>query len=158
MYVQLFGRPRTGEMRLIGGRRPDGSYSLKSYDIEAIEDKLAVFNTVYRSHARFAHGDRDGGYESVAEFAILCGCCRVLGSHTPSEQAAMHGKIKALLATYIVKDVWTCPFHTLLAGAARPVTEDVAVFVREWIARIQRERPGKLPRELVDRVRAFLDR
>jgi hypothetical protein len=171
MYIQLFGRPRTGEMRLIGAAKkksaaasPTPTYALRSYDANAIEDKLAIFNPVYRSQVKFAFGNsaaflrEDAGfptYEAVAEFAILSRCCRALGSGTSLvEETALHKRVDALLASFIAKDAWTCAFKTAVKGArTHPLTLEAADFLRKCAERVHAERPGKLPPDLMLQLR-----
>ena len=90
-FIQLYGRPNTAELRLIGFPKVSNkgvkTYNMSAYDGAEIENKMATFNCFYRSHARFWHGRHSPsffattfpGYEVVGEFAIASRCNQVMG-------------------------------------------------------------------------------
>jgi hypothetical protein len=73
LYLQAYGRPMTGEVRLLGFREDDGSYRLRRYAVGKHEAKMAVFNAAYRGHALF-DGFAAAGYDAAAELHILRSC------------------------------------------------------------------------------------
>jgi hypothetical protein len=84
LYIQLYPKQKTAELRLIG-YAPKNVYKIRNYKIGEIEDALALFNAVYRSHACFKTGrhsasfftDKFPSYEKVAEYDIAL---RILAS------------------------------------------------------------------------------
>jgi hypothetical protein len=84
LHVQLYPRVSTAELRLIGFAKPHGkdkvqSYATCAFDRGAIESKMALFNFLYRSHARFEGALPRLGmqptYETIAEIDIVKRCC-----------------------------------------------------------------------------------
>jgi hypothetical protein len=80
-YIQLYGRPNTVELRLIGFPKlttKTKTYACRTISRNATEDAMATFNTFYRSHAAFWFGRHSHtffkasfpGYDAVAEFCI----------------------------------------------------------------------------------------
>ena len=74
LYIQLYARKMSAELRLMGCAEPllplplvggDSSrsvrrrYRCRVYDTDLIEGRMAVFNVVYRSHACFRFGNSD---------------------------------------------------------------------------------------------------
>ena len=86
LYIQLYPRVSTAELRLIGfssatkaASIEERAYTMAWYDRGEIESKMALFNFLYRSHACFegALPERTGmqhTYEAVAEMAIVERC------------------------------------------------------------------------------------
>lgn len=52
LYIQIYPNPRSAEIRLIGFT-PQQTYRIVKYVPLEIEDLMATFNAVYRSHAKF---------------------------------------------------------------------------------------------------------
>ena len=85
-HIQLYGRPTTAELRLIGFA-PKQTYKTRTFCVPEIEAKMATFNAFYRSHARFSYGRHSSsffkttfpGYDAVAEFSIASRCNFTLG-------------------------------------------------------------------------------
>lgn len=86
-YIQLYARPKTAELRLIGKRVGD-TYKTRMFKVSEIENKMATFNAFYRSHAQFFSGqsksvynknDVFAGYDQIAEFAIAAQCSELVG-------------------------------------------------------------------------------
>lgn len=140
MYIQLHGRQRTMELRLVGAPRRDGRYVVRRYDVGAIEDKMAVFNAAYRAHAVFSHGRARGPYEEVAETAIMALCARA-GGGGRGRAGALRGHVDELVAQFIAKDIATCPVMTAAARVGELDAETLA-YIRECAGRLA---PGALP-------------
>ena len=89
LFIQLYPKATTAELRLIGFAPKQLSYKVKTYDVKEIEDALALFNAVYRSHAVYKAGRHSGsyfrerdlfpGYEVVAEYEIATKIQSALG-------------------------------------------------------------------------------
>lgn len=168
MYIQLYGRPRTCELRLVGFAKKEGALTYKLYDIAEIESKMAVFNALYRSHASWSFGasathlrGRAQGYEAVSQYAILTRCARVLTGPGRAKADALRQQIDALLGTYISKDEWTCGFQTALQQLQNPRARDSArretmEYIGRCLARALARNPSALPPALVERVRSML--
>lgn len=121
VYIQLYGRTRTAETRLIGFCGPNATYRVREYDICDIENKLAIFNIVHRSYARFSYGSvarflMDRGhlpcaYELVAEYYIMERCARAVGKNTKDEKKRFLDLTDKYINHFITnKDILVCPF------------------------------------------------
>ena len=132
LFIQLYGRTRTAEMRLIGfasgadssgGSNPKKTFSFRGYGVAEIENALALFNAVYRSHAAFAYGSSREhlhaatrhAYEAVAEYSIAMACARSHGSRKASDAAAVLRLMNDMISQHIVKETVACP---IVAGIA----------------------------------------
>lgn len=114
-YVQLYGRTTTTELRLVG---LDG-FAMQTYDLRPVEQIMAAFNTVHRSHTRFTSAEsvrgpgfdelvdetlspeaRKGTYDAVAEASILRDALATRLSAPPSTDAlrAVFAEFSALFA------------------------------------------------------------
>lgn len=80
MYIQLYGPQRSVELRLHGSKnKKTNKYELMRYNFKEIENKLALFNTIYRSHCAYKYNDLTSSYEIVAEQYIM-DLCKVSNS------------------------------------------------------------------------------
>lgn len=181
LHLQLYGRPTTAELRLIGQPRHVAGlasgqaagqvaghgveYAMQDYSVPGIEDRLALFNAVYRSHAAFAMPGRlpvvrgaFPSYELAAEHAIvdLCSTSGVGGVRSServiTHQTAMHARINALITRVVGRDMLACPIKTAAHSLGR--MDDLTLRHLAWCAeRIEAQRPGALPRDLLSRLR-----
>lgn len=105
-HLQLYGRQRTAELRLVGSV-VGGRYAIRSYDMRAIEDAMATFNNVYRTHARFRVCPcmPASRYEHASEIKILSTC---IHAATPSRRRRR-----------LPDDCGTCECRDLGARAAK---------------------------------------
>ena len=162
LYIQLYGRPKTAELRLMGARRTDGSYGIRHFSPLTIEDTMAMFNTVYRNHANFTFGGSKTfltndavpqTYEAVSEYAIIWRCCRILGSRSLADQRKMHGIISDSISMFIAKDTLTCP----LKSAERQFRDDprvrknprVYALLNACITEMNEKYPGRISSNLM---------
>lgn len=75
LYIQLYGPQRSVELRLHGSKnKKTNKYDLSRYNFKEIENKLALFNTIYRSHCAYKYNDLVSSYEIVAEQSIMDLC------------------------------------------------------------------------------------
>jgi len=116
LYIELYGRQRTSELRLMGYASSSNSfspYNLRMYDHRTIDDAMGTFNILYRSHARYAYVSphtpppldeeetmasgnttvmkvttMPANYENVGEHAILWDCARALLSSVSSSPSS----------------------------------------------------------------------
>ena len=160
LYIQLYGRQMTAEVRMIGARdKSTQAYKMRSYDIADIEDKLALFNSIYRSHAKFSYANykiAQPSYEAVAEYAILSKCCRALGSRTKESQVLMLTDVNALLAKFISKDSVSCPLKTAEKLKVARMDDATRAYLLGCIDRIEASNPTELPRDLIRNLREKL--
>jgi hypothetical protein len=98
LYIQLYPRPTTAELRLIGFRVSPSRYRLRIYDVREIEGKMALFNLVYRSNARFSWSKEASTYEAVAETSILDAVKRASGRKSLIE---VRGIMDAAMSKFI---------------------------------------------------------
>ena len=98
LYIQLYPRPTTAELRLIGFRVSPSHYRLRMYDVREIEGKMALFNLVYRSNARFSWSKEASTYEAVAETSILDAVKRASGRKSVAE---VRGSVDAAMSKFI---------------------------------------------------------
>lgn len=162
LHVQLYARQRTDELRLVGFRDEDGKFAVRDYSVQSVEDKMATFNTIYRSHARFAsphftaaktscEGKKENdvyvlpaSYEVVAEDDIVFSCARANGLHDEADIAKVHDIVCSMMATFTHKE----PFVCSLVSAATEMkkrglrVEEYAPHVLQWAADILRVRPN----------------
>ena len=128
LYIQLYGRPRTAELRLIGARRGH-TYGMRRYSLTEIEDKMAVFNYVYRTHAAYK---RDGAvlpatYESAAEWAIVTGCAK---TSKCCDAADLHALIEAIMSSVIAdKDGVACSLLSAIKDLRARPRQDIMEYV-----------------------------
>lgn len=161
LYIQLYPRQRTGELRLIGARNTDGTYDLKQFFTRDIEDKMALFNYIYRSHVHFKYGrskyfltENDMPmYEPVAEYAIICKCCLALGSRTKEMQLKMHHDVNALIAKFISKDGAACALKAVAKEIPR-LDAYTMRYLLDCVDRIDTTYPGELDQDLVHNLRS----
>lgn len=111
LYIQLYPRPTTAELRLIGFRASATHYRIRMYDTREIEGRMALFNLVYRSNARFLRSKsaKNGGekaekaekamYEEVAEASILEAVARL--SSGASSVEAVRSAVDAAMGRFI---------------------------------------------------------
>jgi len=75
LVVQLHAPQMSAELRLIGKPvirdKQKKKYVFRYYDVHAIEDKMVLFNLVYRSHAQFACDDIFGKYEHISDVILV---------------------------------------------------------------------------------------
>jgi hypothetical protein len=167
LHIQLYGRQQTAELRMIGARAPDGTYRFKKYPTVEIEDKMALFNTVYRNHVQFSHPGADAhvsayfkSYELVAEHAIVTMCIAARGLPTGDTDAAhkihmaVFNLINANIALFIDKDAITCPLRTA-ADEIDKIDDATYTYLSSCANDIEAKRPGTIPRDL---LRAINDR
>ena len=91
-HIQLYGKPNTAELRLIGFA-PNKQYKTRTFSVPEIEAKMATFNVFYRSHVQFWYGRHSAsffkatfpGYDAVAEYAVASRCNSTLGRSMTSE-------------------------------------------------------------------------
>lgn len=90
-HIQLYARPKTAELRLIGFKHKNDTYKTRKFNIAEVENKMATFNAFYRSHAMYWYGrhcktffspNNFAGYDAVSEFAIASQCNSLLGRST----------------------------------------------------------------------------
>jgi len=97
MHIQLYARPKTAELRLIG----DDPSLESEYDMRMIEDRMALFNMVYRSFAIF--GKPGKPYETACEDQVIADF---------TKDAKRRARIKTLLEASSQaphkRDVFTC--------------------------------------------------
>lgn len=91
LYVQPYARPTTAELRLVG----HGPVRATFYSVARIENAMALFNAVYRGHARF--GRRAVPYEEAVEDAVLEACARRGGADREDMRALMEGYITSFI-------------------------------------------------------------
>jgi hypothetical protein len=88
MFIQPFAPQRTTELRLIGKPHPKNGYLFKYYNVNRIEDQMALFNSVYRSYTKYK--DEKYGYissfEKITEFQILINCLLCLHKEINQEE------------------------------------------------------------------------
>lgn len=72
LHIQLYARPETAELRLMGFAKK-AAFAYRMYGTEEIENKMALFNLLYRNNARFAKGSSKevANYETAAEHSIM---------------------------------------------------------------------------------------
>lgn len=108
LYIQLYPRPTTAELRLIGFRASATHYRMRMYDTREIEGRMALFNLVYRSNVRFLRSKsaKNGGentekamYEEVAEASILEEVARL--SSGASSVEAVRSAVDAAMGRFI---------------------------------------------------------
>lgn len=81
LHVQLYGGQRTMELRLVGAPHPTThKFVLKRYNINKIEDTMAIFNAVYRNHCNYRSHNNElvSNYEKVAEEYIISQCTAIV--------------------------------------------------------------------------------
>ena len=71
LHIQLFGPPHTIEMRLIGTPDKRGKYLFTNYSAKTLEDKMALFNIAYRSHALLERDGFIGNYDNLFEHLLM---------------------------------------------------------------------------------------
>lgn len=168
MHVQLYGRQQTGELRLIGAAEAPGkTYRSRMYRIGDIEDQMAMFNLVYRHHARFqvprlrSFGAVMGAnipatYEAMAEYAIVHKCAAAAlskGSPKVAQVAKMRALIDDLIATHIVFKEWlSCPFRSA-EQYLRGADDETVRHLDRCATRLQEQFPDDLPSSVVDKIR-----
>lgn len=118
LFIQLYARQRTAELRLMGFAKKTGFYVIRDYGTGEVENKMATFNTVYRGHARFKYDGRytpprdsylPASYDVVAEHAIISQCAHSLkGDYTQDDLCRMHDTVQAMLASFSHKDPLVC--------------------------------------------------
>jgi len=72
LHVQSHAPQMSAELRLMG--KPSGKekqYAFRYFDVHNIEDKMALFNLVYRSHARFVCNNLSGKYEPLFDALLI---------------------------------------------------------------------------------------
>jgi len=76
LHVQSHAPQMSAELRLMG--KPSSSmdsgekrYTFRYYDVQNIEDKMALFNLVYRSHAQFVCKNISGKYEPLFDELLI---------------------------------------------------------------------------------------
>jgi len=127
LYIQLYARQRSLELRLIGFAQdplapvPSKRYSLRDYD--NVEDKMTTFNAFYRTHARYASASSEGleridddelqppesvpaFYEIMAEYLIAAKCVACTGCLKPV--SAIHDIIRDYVGKFSKKTPLTC--------------------------------------------------
>jgi hypothetical protein len=172
LYIQLYARQRTAELRLVGfiqlyappaptavvpSRRKKGGGGGTTgdlrpagrwYDLRDLEARMAVFNAVYRPHAlfRFDHSETyqtRHDYESVSEYCVLRGCAAgVLGRRRREEIEALQRSIDAAMSQHISKDHDTCPFTSAIAALSRNLDAEAWAHVRACLVRQASLQPG----------------
>lgn len=128
LYVQLYGRPRTAELRLIGMKK-NSKYAMRRYNLPEIEDKMAVFNYVYRTHAAYKWDENamPVTYESASEYLIVCGCASVLKS---SSVAHLRALIEYTISMVVVdRDGITCSLLTAIKDIGNRPRQDIINYV-----------------------------
>lgn len=90
MFLQIYAPQRTTELRLIGFKNQK-KYKLCFYDAAEIENKMAVFNTIFRPYVLYVlyasneNSDEEGNkktiiassYENLSEYLIIRSCARM---------------------------------------------------------------------------------
>lgn len=76
MMIQPYGPPRTTECRLIGCPHSTKGYQFRYYNVKSIENKIALFNSLYRSYASYKKEEYNytSSFEKIGEFEILMSC------------------------------------------------------------------------------------
>jgi hypothetical protein len=118
LYIQLYGRPHTVELRMIGSRRKDGKYATQMFDVRDIEGKMALFNTVHRSHVSYKFGSTVGDFDHISEVAIISRCARALLGKAPTKDQVqeLQEMVHETVQKFIKKDASSC---TLLTATKR---------------------------------------
>ena len=138
LYIQLYGRQNTGELRLIGSRGLEEAYAYKKFRVKEVEDKLALFNAVYRSHVNFAFASRRAYYEPCAEYAIISRCSRAIkGRLTNEAHEALRKEIDDDIGKFIKKDRISCPLIT--AEKNRYIDVESAKYLLACIEKVRSE-------------------
>ena len=87
MFLQIYAPQRTTELRLIGFKNQK-KYKLRFYDAAEIENKMAVFNTIFRPYVlyvsnRNTHEEENkktiitSSYEKLSEYLIIRSCAQM---------------------------------------------------------------------------------
>jgi hypothetical protein len=126
-YVQLYARETSAELRLVG----TGGVKLKRYSLSAIEETMAAFNVVHRSHTCFkspSGGDMSDdfmrliknelspkslpcvSYEAMCEGSIIHAALRVGGG--PRDIVTLRQKMRNFASLYSLgRHPQTCAVH-----------------------------------------------
>lgn len=175
LHVQLYARQRTEELRLMGLRPGrDDKFLVRDYHVQNIENKMATFNAMYRSHARFCSSSSIGNppmftststdacrlpstYEIMAERDIVRECTETNESKLREEEDVerVHTIIRDMLATFTHKDPLICSLVSAHAEMKkrRLSVEQYAPHVLTWTRQILTVRPhAAVPMEFRKRV------
>lgn len=139
LHLQVSGPPHSSELRLIGARRADGAYDLRAYSVPEIEGKMALFNTVHRSHASFKFGSTVGDYDRAAEAVILTRCARArLGGKAPSKAATEEvlRVVEDAMRRFIQKDAASCALLTAAKRAHALQDPELRAFLKACHAKV----------------------
>lgn len=85
LYIQLYGPQRTAELRLIGNPVAR-KYNVTRFDVEEIENKMSLFNSIYRSNTVFQYNSIRGTYEQVAEYMVIYNLISLIRKIKPSKE------------------------------------------------------------------------
>jgi hypothetical protein len=173
LHIQLYGRQRTAELRLIGFAASNdigpstlstNRYALRDFEIESMEDKMATFNAIYRGHARFSYGDDyiapreqylPASFEVVSEHHVISQCAQATRLREDSQKLDMHNIVREMLATFTPKDPLVC---SLISAATemkkhRHDVRSYAPHVLDWTRQVLQIRPNAaIPKDLLQHV------
>lgn len=153
LYIQLYGRPHTVELRMIGERRKDGKYATQLFDVRDIEGKMALFNTVHRSHTSYKFGSTVGDFDGVSEVAIISRCARALLGRAPTKAQVqeMQEMVHRTVQQFIKKDASSC---ALLTATKRMDRVDTPM--REFLVACHAKVAASLPPTINTQIRRAL--
>lgn len=96
LYIQVYAPQRTVELRLHGSKNKDNKFDVTRYNIGEIEDKMAIFNAIYRGHCYYKYKNLSSAYEIVVENYIL-DLCKDIRTSSYASNNSIYDLIHTLL-------------------------------------------------------------